>query len=204
MHIYCWTLGFGLSPHDVAVKAGHQEVRDLLMARSPVHLRFLNMVLGGDEVAARRALDQEPPLLASLPRRAHSHLAQAIFYEQFEAAELMLRLGFDPAAPGVDGGTALHAACWVGNVRMVDRLLAKGGVALDERDPTHGSTPLGWAAFGSVHRRASGADYPAVIARLVAAGADISAVGNRNGRTLLEMAAGNPAVQEALRRLGAS
>jgi ankyrin repeat protein len=104
----------------------------------------------------------------------------------------------------VDGGTALHAACWIGHVRMVDRLLAKGGVGLDERDPTHGSTPLGWAAFGSAHRRASAADYPAVIDRLVAAGADISAVGNRNGRTLLQMAAGNPAVQDTLRRLGAT
>ena len=204
MHIYCWTLGFGLSPHDVAVKAGHQEVRDLLMARSPLHLRFLNIVLGGDEAAARRALEQEPPLVASLPRRAHSHLAQAIFYEQFDAAELMLRLGFDPAAPGVDGGTALHAACWVGHVRMVELLLAKDGIGLDERDPTHGSTPLGWAAFGSVHRRAAAADYAAVIDRLVKAGADISAVGNRNGRTLMEMAAGNPAVQERLRRLGAT
>ena len=90
----------------------------------------------------------------------------------------MLRLGFDPAAPGVDGGTALHAACWVGSVRMVERLLAHGGVPLDARDPTHQSTPLGWAAFGSVHRRARGADYPAVAERLVAAGADITAVGN--------------------------
>jgi ankyrin repeat protein len=203
MHIYCWTLGFGLSPHDVAVKAGHQEVRDLLMARSPLHLRFLNMVLGGDEAAARRALDQEPPLLASLPPRAHSHLAQAIFYEQFDAADLMLRLGFDPAAPGVDGGTALHAACWVGNVRLVERLLAHGGVRVDDRDPTHGSTPLGWAAFGSVHRRAAEADYPAVIDHLVKAGADTLAVGNRNGKSLLEMASGNPAVQDALKRHGA-
>jgi hypothetical protein len=27
-------------------------------------------------------------------------------------------------------------------------------VNVDARDPTHLSTPLGWAAFGSVHRRA--------------------------------------------------
>ena len=132
------------------------------------------------------------------------HLAQAIFHERFDAADLMLRLGFDPAAPGVDGGTALHAACWVGSVRMVERLLARGGVPLDARDPTHQSTPLGWAAFGSVHRRAAGADYPAVADRLVAAGADITAVGNGEGRTLLAMAQGNPAMQEALRRHGAA
>ena len=115
----------------------------------------------------------------------------------------MLRLGFDPAAPGIDGGTALHAACWVGNVQMVERLLARGGVAVDARDPTHQSTPLGWAAFGSVHRRAAGADYPAVADRLVAAGAEITAPGNGEGLTLVSMAQGNPAMQQALRRHGA-
>jgi len=55
------------------------------------------------------------------------------------------------------------------------------------------------AAFGSVHRRANGADYPSVVDRLVAADADIKAVGNGDGLTLLEMARGNPAMQEALR-----
>ena len=130
--------------------------------------------------------------------------AWRIFHERFDAAAFMLHLGFDPTAPGQDGGSALHAACWVGNVRMVELLLARGGLPLDARDPTHGSTPLGWTAFGSVHRRAAGADYPAVVDRLVAAGADITAIGNREGRTLLQMAQGNPAMQEALRRHGAA
>jgi hypothetical protein len=112
----------------------------------------------------------------------------------------MLRLGFDETAPGVDGGNALHAACWVGNVRSVDILLERGRVNVDGRDPTHRSTPLGWAAFGSVHRCAPGADYVAVVDRLVAAGADISAPGNGENRSLLAMAEGNGAVQEALRR----
>jgi hypothetical protein len=38
----------------------------------------------------------------------------------------------------------------------------------------------------------------------VAAGADITALGNGAGRTLLEMAQGNPAMQAALRRHGAA
>ena len=71
------------------------------------------------------------------------------------------------------------------------------------RDPTHGSTPLGWTAFGSVHRRANGSDYAGVAQRLVAAGADIAAVGNKGNLSLLEMANGNKAMQDALRRLGA-
>lgn len=203
-NIYCWSIGFGMSPHEVALKFDHRDVHDLLVARSPSRIRFVNALLTADERAANAVLAEDPSLLSSLTRQDHGHLAQAIFHERFEAADLMLSLGFDPAASGVDGGTALHAACWVGSVRMVERLLARGGVPLDARDPTHQSTPLGWAAFGSVHRRAAGADYPAVADRLVAAGADITAVGNGAGHTLLAMAQGNPAMQEALRRHGAA
>jgi hypothetical protein len=87
---------------------------------------------------------------------------------------------------------------------MVERILERGRVTLDARDPTHQSTPLGWTAFGSVHRRARGSDYPAVAERLVAAGADITAVGNKENRSLLSMAEGNKAMQQALRRLGAT
>ena len=204
-NIYCWTLGFGLSPHEVALRFGHREVHDLLAARSPARVRLMNAILTADERAARAVIAEDPSLFPSLTRQDHAHLAQSIFHEQFDAADLMIRLGFDPAAqaPGVDGGTALHAACWVGNVPMVERLLASGGVPVDTRDPTHGSTPLGWAAFGSVHRRAAGGDYPAVAGRLVAAGADITALGNGGGRTLLSLAEGNPLMQEELRRLGA-
>jgi ankyrin repeat protein len=204
LHIYCWSLGFGLSPHEVAKKFGHQEVHDLLVARSSAGTRLLNALLNADERAANAELDRDPSLLTSLSHKAHGHLAHAIFHEHFAAAALMLRLGFDPAAPGVDGGSALHAACWVGNVEMVERLIARGGVPLDARDPTHGGTPLGWAAFGSVHRRAPGANYVAVIDRLVAAGADVTAAGNGEGLTLIDMAEGASAVIDALRRHGAA
>jgi ankyrin repeat protein len=202
-NIYCWSIGWGMSPHDVALKFDHHDVHDLLVARSPARIRLIDAVLRADAQAANAVLSDDRSLFPSLTRQDHGRLAQAIFHERFDAADLMLALGFDPAAPGVDGGTALHAACWVGNVRMVERLLAKGGVPLDARDPTHQSTPLGWAAFGSVHRRAKGADYPAVADRLVAAGADITALGNGEGLTLLTMAQGNLPMQEALRRHGA-
>jgi ankyrin repeat protein len=160
--------------------------------------------MAGDESTARAALDADPSIMASLTREDHGRLAVTIFFEHYPAAEVMLTLGFDPAAPGIDGGTALHAACWLGNVRLVERILERGGVGLDARDPKHESTPLGWTAFGSVHRRARGADYPAVAQRLVAAGADITAVGNKLGRSLLGMAEGNTTMQDALRRLGAT
>src|SRR5215217_7821219 len=109
-HIYCWTLGFGLSPHDVALKFGHRDVYDLLVQRSPAHVRFINTVLAGDEAGARAFIAENPSMLASLTPADHSRLAHAIFDGRREGARLMLRLGFDPTAGGVDGGTALHAA----------------------------------------------------------------------------------------------
>jgi ankyrin repeat protein len=203
MHTYCWTLGFGRSPFDIATRFGHPEIRTLLTSRSPARVRLLNALMAGDQGAAGAEMDADPSLLGSLSREDHGRLAVTIFFEHYAAAEAMLALGFDPTAPGIDGGSALHAACWVGNVRMVERLIERGGVRLDDRDPTHGSTPLGWAAFGSVHRRAKGADYPAVAHRLVAAGADITAPGNKDNLSLVTMADGNPPMQDALRGLGA-
>jgi ankyrin repeat protein len=203
LHIYCWTLGFGLSPHDVALKFGHRDLYDLLMHRSPARVRFINTVLAGDEGSARALIDQDPSLLSLLTAAEHSRLAQAIFQGRREAAHLMLRLGFDESAGGVDGGTGLHAACWIGDVGLVETILRRGRVPVETRDPLHLSTPLGWAAFGSVHRRADGGDYPAVVDRLVAAGADINAPGNGKRMSLIAMAEGNPDVQATLRRHGA-
>jgi ankyrin repeat protein len=203
LHIYCWTLGFGLSPHDVAQKFGHRDVYDLLVQRSPAHVRFINTVLAGDEAGARAFIDADPSILTSLTPADHSRLAQAIFHGRREAAHLMLRLGFDETSGGVDGGTALHAASWMGDVELVEAILQRGRIAVESRDPVHLSTPLGWAAFGSVHRRANGGDYPAVIDRLVAAGADVNAPGNGEPMSLIAMAEGNPEVQATLRTHGA-
>lgn len=203
LHIYCWTLGFGLSPHDVALKFGHRDVYDLLVDRSPMRVRFINTVLVGDEAGARAFIDQDPSMLTSLTRADHSRLAHAIFDGRRDAARLMLRLGFDETAGGVDGGTGLHAASWTGDVEMVEAILRRGRVPVDSRDPVHLSTPLGWVAFGSVHRRADGGDYAAVVDRLVAAGADINAPGNGEPLSLIAMAEGNPDVQAVLRGHGA-
>jgi hypothetical protein len=57
LHIYCWTIGFGMSPHDVAKKAGHREVYELLFARSPAPIRFLNALLAGDEQRMKALAD---------------------------------------------------------------------------------------------------------------------------------------------------
>jgi ankyrin repeat protein len=192
-NIYCWTLGFNKSPHEVALEAGHQPVYERLVQRSSPHIRFIEAACRGDERSARDAMKDDPSLPASLSRGEHGALAHAIHHSRFDSAAVMLKLGFDPRAPGVDGGTALHQAGWVGNVAMVEALLKGGRVPINGRDPTHDGSPLGWAAFGSVHRCAEGSDYIGVIERLIAAGAVVDA-------RAVESGAGNSKVQDILRR----
>lgn len=199
-NIYCWTLGFLRSPHDVARSRGHAAVAAFLTTQSPPRIRFLEAASAGNETEARAALAHDPSLLDSLTADDHGRLALAIMHGHRAAARLMLDLGFDPTAPGVDGGSALHAACWMGDADFARELA--GRVPLELRDPTHDGTPIGWAAFGAVHRRAPGGDYVAVIDSLVASGASVHASPTGDS-PLIAMAEGRPDVQEALRRHGA-
>jgi hypothetical protein len=96
--IYCWSLGFGLSPHAVAATFGHHDVHDLLMARSPLRIRFINALLAANASEAESVMAGDPALVQSLSTTDHGHLAQTIFHGRFDAADLMLRVGFDPAA----------------------------------------------------------------------------------------------------------
>jgi len=202
-NIYCWTLGRALSPHAVALEFDQPAMYDLLLRHSPPHVVLLDAASRGDEASVTRLVRSDPDVIAKLSPGDHAELALAIFHERFDAAFVMLQHGFDPAAGGVDGGTALHAACWVGHAGLVDAIVRLGTIPIETRDPSHDSTPLGWASFGSVYRRAKQGDYVAVVDRLIAAGADVHAPGNVHKLSYLRMAEGNGAVQAALRRHGA-
>jgi ankyrin repeat protein len=195
--IYNWVLGFHLSPHEVALNFDHPDVHELLLRRSPPKLRLMDAAMRNDEAAARAALRSDPTLPGSMLPEDHAAIAYAAFQNRTEAVKLMLKLGFDPMARGNDGGTVLHMAAWVANHEMIKELL-KRGAKIDALDLVHKGPPLGWAVYGSVHRRQPGADYAGAIELLVKAGANIKAPG------LISLAEGNPPIQDVLRRLGAS
>jgi ankyrin repeat protein len=199
--IYNWTLGFYVSPHQVALEFGHQNVFQLLSGKSSPKIRLLDAAMRGDRAGAEAQVHIDPSIRKQLLPEEHALLAAAAMNNRLVAFKLMLDLGFDPMARGLDGGTALHLASWIGNPEMIDMLLQKGA-ELDALDSTHGASPLSWATYGSVHRRREGADYAGCIRLLVAAGADIKAPGNRYGSTMLQMGEGNPEIQQVLRELG--
>src|SRR4029453_1028712 len=48
-NIYCWSIGFGMSPHETALRFDHRDVHDALVARSPSRIRLIDAIMNGDE-----------------------------------------------------------------------------------------------------------------------------------------------------------
>jgi ankyrin repeat protein len=198
LNIYCWSLGFYASPAQVAAEHGNREVHEFLRSHSPPVVQLIDAAWAGEAAQAREVIARSPRVTSDLQPQHHAMLAHAAHHQRDEAVKLMLEFGFDPAAGGTDGGTALHQAAWVGRADYVELLLPRSAAILNQPDPTHHGTPLSWAAYGSTHRCNEKGDYVRTIEVLASAGADVRRPG------LMSSADGNPAVQAALKRLGAT
>lgn len=187
--IYQWTIGRGLSAHDVARKFGHLELLPVLLEHSPVELRLLALARNHDESAVWEILAAHPEVVAHLSEPTRSHLAHAARDNDTAAVRLMLHAGWPVDAKGQHQGTALHWAAFHGNLEMVETILPHRP-PLDLPDADHHAPPIGWATFGSEHgwHRETG-DYAGVVQALL-----------RVGAKLPPQPAGTAAVQAVLRR----
>jgi ankyrin repeat protein len=172
-HIYFWTLGANLSPLQVAARFEQPEALEVMQGFATPRQRFLVACAGARGDEARALLREHPGLVAELASTDRRALPDAAWTPAPAAVALMLELGFDPATPGQDGGTALHCAAWVGSAGAVEAILRhpRGRALVEARDPTHGGTPLGWCLHGASNRGAAGGDYAAVARLLLEAGA---------------------------------
>jgi hypothetical protein len=172
-HIYFWSIGQNLSPLQVAARFGEEGALRVMRAVATPRQRFLAAATAADADEARALLREWPDLVRQLTLADHRALPDAAWAADAPAVALMLELGFDPATPGHDGGTALHCAAWEASVECVRALLRdpRGRALIPLRDPSYGSTPLGWCLHGAQHRRSPTGDYPAVARLLVEAGA---------------------------------
>ena len=98
-----------------------------------------------------------------------------------EPVKLLVAAGADLLARGLDTGTALHVAAWFGQPDNA-RILIDAGAPLDDFEPTHESSPIGWAVHGS--RYSGGADerqeyYVELVRMLLAAGSQLHYPGER-------------------------
>ena len=111
--------------------------------------------------------------------RAEFALAWACGYGRTEAARFLLEHGVSPASADSSAMTALHWAAGHGYMDLVD-LLLKRGAPLEVRNEW-GGTVLSSTIWFARQSPMKGADYPAVVEKLVAAGADISQVNHPTG-----------------------
>jgi Ankyrin repeats (3 copies)/Ankyrin repeat len=171
--IYQWELGWYVSAVQVAKSFGHQEMFDLLVARSPAEERLLNACWLHDEATVNSLLAQNSNLAAKLPAAGRRHVAHAARNNDTAAVSLMLTAGLPVNTFSQHHATPLHWAAFHGNAAMI-RLLLPHHPPIENDDNDYKSTPLHWAMYGSQngwHQEAG--DYANTVEALLGAGASL-------------------------------
>ena len=171
-HMYLWSIGANRSPLDVAAQFEHGETLAAMLAFATPAQRLRLACRRTDVDAARALVRDHPQLVSSLGAQDHRAITDAAWDGDAPAVTLMLELGFDPATPGHDSGTALHCAAWQGSAATVSTLLSvpAGRALITQRDANHQSTPLGWCRHGAQNGPRVG-DFLTVETLLLACGA---------------------------------
>ncbi|MES2179157.1 MAG: ankyrin repeat domain-containing protein [Gemmatimonadota bacterium] len=198
--------GDGKTAYALAVRTGNVPVAAYLLEHgadstnvAPVD-DFIGACVRGGRDAALRLTAAHPGLLARMTVEDKHTLALAAEEDNQAAVRLMIDLGWDITAEGEWGGTALHHAAWHGRPEMT-RLLLSLGAPVNFRDSSFGSSPLAWAAHGSVNGRAGHDDeYCEVVELLLDAGSTREASYNKWSESPESMS--SKAVARLLRRRG--
>lgn len=177
--------GDGRTAYTLAVRTGNTPVADYLAsaganvaAPSPADV-LIGACLLANEPRARELLADDPNLISALTTEDRQTLALAAEEGRLDSVRLMTSLGWDLGVEGAWGGTPLHHAAWHGNIAITE-LLVKLGTPVNFRDTTFGSSPIAWAAHGSVNcRPGHDDDYKAVVDILLQAGATREASYNK-------------------------
>jgi hypothetical protein len=196
----------GATPYRLAVQRGNAEGAMWLLeqgadeARVRPTDRLLYACLTADETQAHTMLAAHKSIVADLTSEEAGILFAALEARQFDAVRLMLSLGWPLATESEWGGTALHWCAWQGLTELVP-LLLDAGAPVNLRDSRYGSSPIAWAAHGSVHAATPDpAAYTAIVDMLIGAGASREESFNRWGESPASLAA--PAVADVLRAHG--
>jgi ankyrin repeat protein len=169
--IYIWTLGGYKSAHAIAREFGHEDVFELLMARSPDDLKLAVACQLGDAELAGQIRSAKPGIAAKLTPDERRKLVDAAERNDARAVRLMIEAGWPVDTRREHKQTALHWAGFHGNAEMA-RVLIERGAPLNVKDDQFAGTPLGWAMHGSIHGwHAQTGDYAGTVEALLAAGA---------------------------------
>jgi ankyrin repeat protein len=169
--IYQWTVGFHISPHQVARNFKHDDLLRLLLARSPPDVRLIDACWIGDEATALAIRSEQPDIISRLSEADRRQVAHAARNNQTSAVRLMLECGWPVDARGQHQATALHWTGFHGNAEMTEAIL-RFNPPLETTDADFSGTPLDWTIYGSEHGwYARTGDYAATADALIRAGA---------------------------------
>lgn len=174
-HIYSWTLGFDLTPADVAREFGHTGAAERIVSSLSPRARILDAIWCGDRERTHRELALHPVSPRELESDGHGLLAAAAWWYRPESVRLMLELGFDPHVPGVHRSTPLDRASFHGYADIAEMLLS-----LDPNPPLEqlnefGGMPLNACVHGSLHGWKTGhpQDHARTLTLLLQAGSPL-------------------------------
>ncbi|CCE08335.1 putative Ankyrin [Bradyrhizobium sp. STM 3843] len=151
LHIYGWTLGFDLTPADVARKFGHSEIAELIVSSLSPKARLIDALWCGDGERARRELDRHPTALREIEPHEHALLASAAWWYRPDSVRLMLDYGFDPHATGAHNSTPLDRASFHGYADIVATLLSRDPDPPLTYQNEFGGIPLGACIYGALN-----------------------------------------------------
>jgi ankyrin repeat protein len=171
--IYQWSLGFNLSPHEVALNRGHRAVYDFLIENSLPRTKFLVACTTANRPLAEALAAEHPRIVSELDEEDLSLMAKYCWEtnKNIDAVRLMLDLGFPvDALEHNHGYSALHNAAWCGDFDMV-KLLIERGHPTNIVDPKYDSTPIGYAVHSCLEaKRHPDGRFPEVVELLLASG----------------------------------
>jgi len=168
--IYVWQLGHHRTAHSVARDFGHEDIFQLLLARTPENLKLALACELGDETVFQEFLAKHPSAAKTLSEADQRKLPNAAQNNNTKAVRLMLEAGWPVDTPGDAGATALHWAGFHGNAEMAREILRfQPTLELKSRD--YAGTALSWTIYGSGNgwHRATG-DYVGTVQALREAG----------------------------------
>jgi hypothetical protein len=168
--VYRWVFDHNVSAIDAAVSLGYAEIVEQLWRHASPVQRLLLACARADRAGAKAVVASDPDVIARLTPEAMQLIVDRAHANDTRAVALMLDLGFDPLARGIDGWEAIRWGAFHGNADMV-RLLLPHNPPIGVPDPTYGGTPLKQCLYGALHgwQRDSG-DYATTVRLLLDAG----------------------------------
>ncbi len=170
----------GKTAYAHAARRGFNEVAELLRKRGADTTlnqpdRLAVAIVAGRLDEARAIIAAHPEAVRTGNPEEDRLLADVAGRNPSEPVTLLIEAGADLAAPGLDGGTALHQTAWFGQPNNA-RLLIEAGAPLNGFDPVHQGSPIHWTAHGSRYSGDAEARQDAYVALaklLLAAGSDL-------------------------------